>query len=229
MNEHMVTIVTANSGRCGTSLMMQMLKAAGVPLYWNREPNVTVINPHGHYEIDGRAASWTEDYARFIARQSAGKAVKIFWSKLELFCAAVEEARLGLQLIVMQRDAECMYKSQGVMLREENRLHEKSNSKRSVSGIIEGQNELGGWASSRRHLIVKFPQLFNGVAPRRVSNFLMLDKDAPAKMTACVEPSLWHFKPGDNTDPATVYNSGVCNSGISNPRDTGFGRRTESE
>jgi hypothetical protein len=224
MNEHMVTIVAANSGRCGTSLMMQMLKAAGVPLYWNREPNVTIINPHGHYEVDGRAASWTDDYARYIARNSAGKAVKMFWSRLELLCAAVDEAGLGMQLLVMHRDAECMYESQTVMLREENRLYEKENPKRTVAGIVAGDAELDAFVARRRHLDVAFDTLFDGTAAQRVAEFLMLDDGAASRMMTCVHPELWHFKPGAIPDPQTIYNSGCHSARMTNPAETGFGR-----
>lgn len=186
----MITVVTSNSGRCGTSLTMQMLQASGVPLFWNRLPNKTSINPFGHYELQGRKADWTPEYVSSVCNQAEGKAIKVFWSKLELLNKAH-----NYQFIELQRDPECMFDSQTVMLKEENRMHEKADPKRTVDGIKSSQGALHGWLQGKRHITLHFYQLFNGEGPAAIAEFLNLDSISVAKMMECAEPSLWHFKP----------------------------------
>jgi hypothetical protein len=193
----MITVVTANSGRCGTSLTMQMLQAAGVPLFWNRLPNKTTINPFGHYEIQGRTTDWTPDYVASILCQAEGKAIKVFWSRLPLLTDDHD-----YRFIELQRDAECMYNSQTVMMRAENRLADKLDPRRSITGIQQSHDDLHRWLvlRSKRFITVHFYQLFNGEGPAAIAEFLSLDSLSVAKMMECAEPSLWHFKPSQGQD-----------------------------
>lgn len=193
---HVITIVTAGGGRCGTSLCMQMLQAAGVPLFWNRLPNRTTINPFGHYEIQ-KAKRHESSYIQNVLEQVEGKAIKLFASKLK------HVRQHTCRFIEMRRDPECMRDSQKVMWREEKR---KAKFDDKISSVSKSQDWLAKWLQGENHITVHFYELFNGKGPARIAEFLSLtDPLAVAKMMECVEPSLWHFKPGIKTDPRTVY------------------------
>lgn len=75
----MITIVSGLP-RSGTSLAMQMLKAGGFPIHYNREPNYDAKNPHGYYEWEQQKSLWQSsgETCKSLFAQIEGKAVKIF-------------------------------------------------------------------------------------------------------------------------------------------------------
>lgn len=184
----MITVVIANSGRCGTSLCMQMLRAAGVPVFWNREPNHTVINPLGHYEVD-----WTRwgTHKGLWLRQAEGHAIKLFWSKVYRGLPITHD----YQFIELKRDPQNMFDSQTVMLREENRMQDKAEPHRTVVGLSNAMDDVSRWLVGKRHLSLWFNQLQSGRACESIAKFLKLPHANVERMEACIEPSLWHFKP----------------------------------
>lgn len=186
----MITVVTANSGRCGTSLCMQMLRAAGVPIFWNRLPNATVINPHGHWEIDWRFWSTSKaQWLRYADQHNA--AIKLFWSKIQHGLPISHQ----YQFIELKRDAQSMFDSQTVMLQAENRHAEKADPRRTVAGIRQSQDELSRWLVGKRVLSLWFNSLQSGTACESIADFLKLPHGSAALMRRCIEPGLWHFKP----------------------------------
>lgn len=186
----MITVVTANSGRCGTSLCMQMLHAAGVPVFWNRLPNESSINPRGHYEVDWRF--WDTSKAEWLRyANSHNAAIKLFWSKIQRGLPIANE----YQFIELKRDAQSMFDSQAVMLREENRMAEKADPRRTIAGIRQSQDELSQWLVGKRTLSLWFNSLQSGTACEPIADFLGLSHTAVAQMRRCIEPGLWHFKP----------------------------------
>lgn len=184
----MIIIVTANSGRCGTSLCMQMLQAAGMPIYWDRLPNRTIINPFGHYEVVRNW--WDEKQAPRLLKRAEGKAMKVFWSKFNWLSPDHE-----YRFIELQRDPQSMFDSQSVMLKEENRMYELPH--RSVDTLSLRRDALHTWLQGKDHITLQFQQLFNGEAAEQLTKFLKLrhPKLSIRKMKDACEPSLWHFKP----------------------------------
>lgn len=183
----MITIVTAFA-RSGTSLTMQMLQAAGIPLMWNREPNCTVINPRGHYELD--RYRWDADYAKLILPQCEGKAVKIFPANLEWLTRDHV-----YQFIHLTRDAVNIRDSQVVMLQKENRMKEIYDPVLHLKRIRERQQEMLDWLYTRRHVIIEYENLFTGRAQLQLADFLGLGAREVFAMNACVDPALHHFHP----------------------------------
>lgn len=204
----MITIVTAASGRCGTSLTMQMLQAAGVPLYWDRIPNRTTINPRGHYEV---VMNWYFNgrLMRNLLRRAEGKAVKLFWSKLKMLTPMHE-----YQFIELQRDPYSMYDSQKIMLREEGRV---ADDRHTIEGIIRGRNALHLWLRDKKHITVQFPDLFNGVGAEQIARFMKFRYGrernfAIRKMMDACDPTLWHFKPEVQSGSDAVSQSAAVES-----------------
>lgn len=170
----MITCVTAPS-RSGTSLTMQMLQAAGVPLFWNCLPNRTPINPYGHYEFD-----WKLPLAL-----AEGKAVKVM--PFDLFQLTPEHV---YRFIVILRNPKCVDASQ------------LDTQTRHGWRPMSDANETEKWQAftldfvkAHEHVIVGFDELFNGVAQQRIASMMGFDALQIAKMNDCVDQSLWHFKP----------------------------------
>lgn len=183
----MITVVTA-PGRSGTSLTMQMLQAAGIPLCWNRLPNRTAINPHGHYELDRYV--WDAEYAAHILPQCENKAVKIFPRNLTMLTPDHD-----YRFITILREPTCVRDSQVVMLEKEYRSHEKPEPDSHLAAITRQHTRLTEFLLDYPHCTVWFNQLFNGEAQDAIGSFLGFDDLRIAKMRDCVEPSLWHFRP----------------------------------
>ena len=184
----MITIVTA-PGRSGTSLTMQMLQAAGVPLMWNRLPNRTEINPFGHYELDRHV--WDDEYARDILPQCEGKAVKIFRSNLAFLTPDHD-----YQFITIHRDPVCVRDSQIVMLKSEHRQREIRDDAAHLTSVEGTQEWLDRFLAFKRHLRIDFSHLQQGWACDFIAEFMGLGRNgiAAAKMRDCIDTKLWHFK-----------------------------------
>lgn len=174
----MITAVTAPS-RSGTSLTMQMLQAAGVPLAWNVLPNKSEFNPHGHYEID-----WVK--GKMGLADCEGKAVKIMPFDLYRLTPADHEYRF----ITILRDVASVDASQADTVRFKNG-REMSDAHKTA----EWHAYTLDYISKHRHVIVQFSDLFNGKAQEAIGEFMGFNALQIAKMNDCVDPTLWHFKP----------------------------------
>ena len=102
-----ITVVTGLP-RTGTSMMMQMLAAAGVPAYTDGERGADPDNPHGYYEH--KAATRLHEDASWLPA-AHGRAVKIV-APLLPYLSKNERYRL----IFMHRPLEEVVASQRVML-----------------------------------------------------------------------------------------------------------------
>lgn len=101
-------LIVTGLPRSGTSLMMQLLEAAGVPLLVDNVRKADEHNPHGYYEYEPvkrleEDASWIE--------QARGKALKVV-SPLLRHLPDSEQYRV----LYMDRPIEQILASQGVML-----------------------------------------------------------------------------------------------------------------
>lgn len=101
-------IVVSGLPRSGTSLMMQMLVAAGVPALTDDVRSADADNPRGYYEYEpakalGRDAAWLG--------QAGGKAVKIVSGLLPHLPAAH-----GYRVVFMRRPLAAILASQREML-----------------------------------------------------------------------------------------------------------------
>lgn len=174
----MITVVTAPS-RSGTSLTMQMLQAAGVPIIWNLLPNRTGINPRGHFELKG------DDIQSFINFAPEGSAVKVMPWHLDRL-----PGHRSYQFILLLRDiAECRMSHDSIREGLGWLLHDTNN-------IEYWRTYASDFSAFCPYITITFNQLFTEEGPRRIGQFLKLSPLQVSKMRDCVEPSLRHFNGG---------------------------------
>lgn len=169
----MITCVTAPS-RSGTSLMMQMLLNAGVPVAWNALPNRQPWNERGFYEFDWMKGTLAE---------CEGHAVKVMPFDLHRLTPDHD-----YQFITILRNVACIDASQAHTVQW--RHAEMSDAHRTEHWY----NEIFSVIKNHRHLIVGFGELFSGTAQGKVGAFLDMTPLQIAKMCDCVDHSMWHFK-----------------------------------
>lgn len=187
MNEpaEYVTIVSGLP-RSGTSMMMRMLEAGGMPVLVDgvREPDEN--NPRGYYEFEPvkqtkRDPSWVDS--------AAGKAVKMVY---RLLCDL--PADRTYRVIFMRRNLEEVLASQRKMLRREGRDDEVSDE--DMAALFRGELEqFNNWVRIQPNfamLEIDYNEMLADAGPsaRRASAFLDGRVD-PAAMCAVVDPALY--------------------------------------
>lgn len=101
-------VVVSGLPRSGTSLLMQMLHAGGMPLLYDDRRPPDSLNPHGYFEYEpvrriDRDSSWLP--------QAEGKAVKIVSPLLPYL-----PPKFAYRILLMQRDLNEILRSQTTML-----------------------------------------------------------------------------------------------------------------
>jgi hypothetical protein len=190
MTRSYVTVVSGMP-RSGTSCMMRMLEAGGLPSLTDRRRLADSHNPHGYFEYElvkqlPRDASWIGN--------GRGKAVKIIYPLLQYLPTEIE-----YRVLFMERDLREVFASQRAMLlsrgdpaadQDENRLIPVLRTE--LLGIKEW---LAG-QSNMQHLYVPYAELTRESAgwSRKISHFLSGGLNEAA-MAGAVDPSLRHDWP----------------------------------
>jgi len=145
----MITIVSGLP-RSGTSLMMQMLDAGGLPVLSDGERKADTDNPKGYLEWE-RIKQLPKDPS--LIAEAEGKVVKVI-SQLILSLPADYEYRI----VFMQRPLPEVLKSQDEMLRRRGNADAISSSSTDTSAIEEAFQrhliEVNRWLAGRRNLQV---------------------------------------------------------------------------
>jgi tetratricopeptide (TPR) repeat protein len=179
-------VIVSGLPRSGTSLMMQMLAAAGLPIMADGERAADPDNPEGYYEWErikqvGRRPE--------ILREAAGKAIKVVAPLL-----AQLPALHSYRVIYMDRPIGEVVESQRKMIRNrgnqggadepEKMLRLLSNFRDSTLRMIERRKQF-------QALIVSYPDLVRDPEPwlERIASFLNGQVD-PGAMAAAIRPSL---------------------------------------
>lgn len=103
-------VIVSGLPRSGTSLMMKMLEAGGVPVWTDGIRTPDDQNPHGYYELE-RIKDLDKDRDRQWIREGRGRAVKVISSLLEQL-----PAEHNYRVVLMTRDLEEVLDSQRTML-----------------------------------------------------------------------------------------------------------------
>jgi hypothetical protein len=186
--------VTVVSGlpRSGTSMMMQMLAAGGVPVLTDGARKPDPDNPRGYFEFEpvkrtARDAGWLAD--------AAGKAVKVAHVLLPDLPRGYE-----YRVLFMHRDMREALASQETMLRRHGRRGADLDLRRLAEVFASQLRRVREWAGGQAHfatLDVHYQQVIDEPAGQaaRVNRFLdgRLDE---AKAASIVEPALYRQRAG---------------------------------
>ena len=183
-----VTVVTG-APRSGTSLMMRMLDAGGIPALTDGHRPPDEHNPGGYFEYDpvkrlAEDASWLE--------AARGRAVKVIYRLL-----AHLPAQLDYRVVFMERDMGEVFESQRDMLRARGAPAADQRGDRLMAALAEELRNAREWLARRpgvRVLAAPYGEVVREPAAwsRRISDFLGgLDE---AAMAAVVDPALYRHR-----------------------------------
>ena len=167
-------ILVTGLPRSGTSLLMQLLEAGGVPVFVDdqgRESHAT--NERGNYE---HAATYADAGTSGWLAEAQGKAVKVVADRLHALPAG-----LDCPILVARRSLAETAASRGVGL----------------AAHVAWRQGLDRWLLGRRHLPVYHRSLFVNPAPTldAIRRYLGMDLDLAA-MAAAIDPGLYHHRAG---------------------------------
>jgi hypothetical protein len=182
----MITIVSGLP-RSGTSLMMQMLAAGGMPILSDGERQADADNPRGYLEWERIKQLPKEPDC--IA-EAEGKAVKVI-SRLLLSLPEGHEYRV----IFMQRPLPEVLASQEVMLRNRGTAKPGAVASAIAAAFESHLREVYAWLDSKayvRTLRVPYHDVLNGAenVGKKLAAFLQSDLDGEA-MTRQVDSTLY--------------------------------------
>jgi hypothetical protein len=182
----MITIVSGLP-RSGTSLMMQMLAAGGMPILSDGERQADSDNPRGYLEWE-RIKQLPKDPT--CIAEAEGKAVKVI-SGLLLSLPEAQEYRV----IFMQRPLPEVLASQEVMLRNRGTAKPGTNNSAIAAAFEKHLREVNAWLDGKNYVKtfrVPYHEVLRdaqGIA-QKVTEFLGIDLDVEA-MTHQVDSGLY--------------------------------------
>jgi LPS sulfotransferase NodH len=192
MRDH-VTVVSG-APRSGTSLMMRMLAAGGIPALTDGQRPPDAHNPHGYFEYSpvkllalGDDASWIE--------AARGQAVKIIYRLLTYL-----PPRMSYRIIFMERDLEEVFASQRDMLHAQGDAAASQEAARLIPAMAAELRVVRDWLARQPNmsvLSVPYAQLVRDPLKwsHEVAQFLGAGLDEAA-MAAAVDPSLYRHRGG---------------------------------
>ncbi|MCP4039861.1 MAG: sulfotransferase [bacterium] len=195
-NSFTASPITVATGvpRSGTSLLMQMLEAAGVPILADTVRAPDVFNPRGYYELEAvkstaRDPAWTG--------KAAGHAVKVIHALLRHL-----PAESSYRVILIERDLAEVVASQTRMLGEtdarisQTRLAQIFAAQLEEVRVLLDERDCFEWIEVNHRDLLERPL---SVA-KEIADFLGIAQFAPA-MAAVVDPEL-HREHTDELDRA---------------------------
>lgn len=178
-------VVVSGPPRSGTSLMMRILQAAGVPLLCDEARPPDADNPHGYYELE--AVKRTAVDAGWL-RRAPGRAVKVV---APLLRHLPEGHRY--RVLLMRRDPDAVARSQEAM-RARRGAGPPADPAALCESLRRQQRAVETWLEARPAfdwLAVDYDRLVEDPLPvlERVLRFLGLDAE-PRDLASLVEPAL---------------------------------------
>ena len=178
--------VVSGLPRSGTSMLMRMLEAGGLPVLADGARGTDLDNPRGYYEL--AAVKATSSDGSWV-RVAAGKAVKVIAYLLPQLPADLE-----YRVLFMRRELDQVVRSQRVMLERLGQpIGESDDEARRL--LAEHLVDIETWLDTSRHvrrLGVSYARVLAEprVQSERITRFLERDLDFDA-MARAVEPGLW--------------------------------------
>lgn len=179
-------IIVSGLPRSGTSMMMRMLQAGGMPLWHDGIRSADDLNPHGYYELE-RVKDLDKTLDKGWVREGRGRAVKVISPLLEHL-----PRTNNYKVIFMRRDLREVLASQARMLAQRGetdhladdvlRLHYESHL-RTVKHLLSHDSAFSAFDVGYRD-VLNDPQ----EAAHRVDRFIGRDLDV-VRMAAAVDIS----------------------------------------
>jgi hypothetical protein len=180
-------VIVTGVPRSGTSMMMRMLEAGGVPVIVDGIRTADADNPHGYYEFEAvkklkKDSSWIPG--------ARGKAVKMVYLLLRDLPSDVP-----YEVIFMRRILDEVVASQDEMLRRHNGTVSPDVSQRLIGLFHQELKALDGWLTTRKNFRVLDVDYNRTIGdPRatcqRVAQFLGVDLDQE-RMQSMVSAELY--------------------------------------
>jgi len=182
----MITIVSGLP-RSGTSLMMQMLVAGGMPVLSHGDRQADADNPRGYLEWE-RIKQLPNDPG--CIADAEGKVVKVI-SRLLLSLPAGHEYRV----VFMQRPLPEVIASQDQMLRRRGTYREGTDPAAISAAFEKHLREVYAWLDGKTYVKtvrIQYQDVLNQPKEigKRVAEFLQIDLNLDA-MSGCVDASLY--------------------------------------
>ncbi len=181
-------VVVSGLPRSGTSMMMKMLEAGGLPLLTDHQRAPDEDNPKGYYEFE-RVKRLPHGDTEWLS-QAKGKAVKVISALLEYL-----PSNYRYKIIFMNRDLQEVLASQRKMLVRRGEDPDKVSDEELARLFTRHLHKVKAWLRSQPHmevLEVNYNALIADPIPhvQRVNRFLggWLDEDA---MLQVVDPNLY--------------------------------------
>jgi len=196
-------IITVVSGlpRSGTSMMMRMLEAGGIPVLTDHTRSADHSNPKGYYEYESVKRMKEGDTG--WVRDARGKAVKVISALLEYLPPDYE-----YRIVFMQRNMSEILASQRAMLIERGENNDRVGDLTLANLYQKHLARITGWIDSQPNLrviyidynkIIEDPQLYFV----RLVRFLHPIPLDTTKMLSTIETSLYRQR-GDRPDSPTL-------------------------
>lgn len=181
-------VVVSGLPRSGTSLLMMMLDAAGIPPMQDHVREADIDNPKGYYEFE-RVKQLSEGDTTWVG-EAKGKAVKVITMLLEHL-----PSKYKYDVILMRRDLEEILASQRKMLERRGEDPDKVSDQELGQLFDKHFNHIYDWIKKQKNIRfveVSYNQLLDSPEAEisKVNHFLGGNLDEKA-MLAKIDPDLY--------------------------------------
>ncbi|MGD8458023.1 MAG: sulfotransferase domain-containing protein [Anaerolineales bacterium] len=181
-------IIVSGLPRSGTSMMMKMLEAGGIPVLTDHEREADEDNPKGYFEYE-RVKQLKEGDEDWLPK-AKGKVVKVIAALLTHLPSTYE-----YEVIFMRRAMPEILASQRQMLVRRDENPDKVKDEEIAPLFEKHLAQVIGWAKKQKNvrmIEVDYNAALKNVAPiiKKVNNFLGGELDMEA-MSAVVDPKLY--------------------------------------
>lgn len=180
-------VIVSGLPRSGTSLMMQMLQAGGMPLLMDGHRPADADNPNGYWEY-APVKRLQQDHSWVY--EAEGKAVKVVSALLQYL-----PPQYTYKIIFMQRPMQEVLASQTIMLERRGERGGKADDKTLGTVFTQHLDRIGRWLAMQKYMTVLPVNYHETLADpaetaMRVAQFLALPLGVEA-MACAVDPRLY--------------------------------------
>ena len=181
-------VIVSGLPRCGTSMMMQMLEAGGIPPMTDHTRRADEDNPKGYYELE--RVKKLPDGDVFWLPDSKGKAVKVIAALLPYLPAEFE-----YDVLFMRRAMPEILASQRKMLERREEDADKVSDEEMTEHFNQHLKDVMAWAKRQqniRFLEIKYNQLMTNPQPvfKRLAKFFGNQVNVE-EMSKAIDPNLY--------------------------------------